>query len=216
MIWSEIRRDAVIGPRQPDGLHYTGANSPGKISQLPLPLEFNGNYELQIEFSATEAGLGPLVAFPVGNDWVRLTLDVGNNQAHISGMERVNGQTVTATSNPASTTFEIRTMQRYRLDIVVKTTDDAGEITVQIDGNRLVQWQGATRELSLNFPKQMPGTPVLSFLGNKVPFVIHAAKMQSLDGGKVTLLHPPPKGLHVPNYANLPSVSGASIEQQNP
>ncbi|HEY2761529.1 MAG TPA: hypothetical protein VGI75_12320, partial [Pirellulales bacterium] len=198
--------------RQPDGLHYTGTGTPNKISQLPLPLELTGSYQFQIEFS-TEGGLGPLLAFPVGNDWVRLTLDIGNNQAHISGLEKVNGQSATATSNPAATILEIRATQRYRLDIVVKTTDDAAEINVQMDGNRLIQWQGSSHELSMNFPKQMPGAPVLSFLGSKVPFVIYTAKMQSLEGGRVTLLHQPPKGIHVPNYANLSNVSGGSSEQ---
>ena len=70
--------------RMSDRLQH--AATPGTTGFLPLPLSIRGSYRLRMEISSWGAGFGPLLVLPVGSSWVRLMLDGGRNQAHVTGL----------------------------------------------------------------------------------------------------------------------------------
>jgi hypothetical protein len=186
-----------------DGLHYLGNDQQGYISQLPLPMEISGSYRWQIEFTSNEGGIGPFVAFPVGTNWVRMTLDPAGNQANPCGLERVNGQAIGSKDNPTVTGFPIEAEKKYLLELTVRVSRQNAEVTATIDGASLIEWIGPMKELSLNFPMQMPGTPVLSFLGGKPRYAIASARIQMLEGGSLLLHRKPPDWMQVPDFVKF-------------
>lgn len=207
--------------RNGDGLHYSGVDSSlttsqsAFTSQIPLPITLQGSYRWQIEFTSADGGIGPFMAFPVGANWVRISLDAGRNQAHVSGLEKINNQFTTGKDNPTAVTFQVEPGKKYLLEFVVRVSRQNAEVTAQIDGENLFQWIGPTKELSISFPVQMPGTPMLSFLGARPHYTIHTAKVQAQDGGTATLLHDPPEKLPLPSFVKLhdPTLDNAPEER---
>ena len=186
-----------------DGLHYAGNDQSGYVSQLQLPMEISGSYRWQIEFTSNEGGIGPIAAFPVGASWVRMTLDPVGNPSNPCGIERVNNQAITSKDNPTTKSFQIEPDKKYLLEIAVRVSRQNAEVTATIDGASLIEWIGPIKELSLNFPMQMPGTPVLSFLGGKPHYEISSSRIQMLEGGSLLLQRKPPDWMQVPDFVKF-------------
>jgi serine/threonine protein kinase len=188
--------------RVSEGLQH--ATTPGTIGFLPLPLSIRGSYRLRLEISSLGAGFGHLLVLPVGSSWVRLILDGGRNQAHVSGLERVNGLMATEPENPTSTKFSIEPGKLYQLDLTVKEATPNAEIVAQIDGQKLFEWHGPTRQLSLAAAAQgISGRPVLGVLGVR-PYTLHSLKLQAFDGGSVKLFHLPTPDIKLPSFVAVP------------
>jgi hypothetical protein len=187
-----------------DGLQHSGHESPSLTSMLPLPLELEGSYRMQIEVSSAGGGIGPFLAFPVGGSWVRMILDSNRTPAHNSGLERVNGLLTTTKDNPTFSTLRMEAGKKYLVDLTVRVSRQNADVSVQIDGKNLFQWIGPTKEIALSFPQTMPGNPALCLLGGKPKYTVHSIRVQSHDNGSATLLHQPPESVRLPKFVKAP------------
>jgi hypothetical protein len=184
--------------RDDKGLHY--AAEAGTMGILPLPLVITGSHRWQIEISSMNvAGLGQFLVFPVGGNWVRLMLDGGRNQAHACGLERVNGFPVTAAENPTATVFDLKPGRKYLLQLEVRLSGREAEIQAKIDGDKLFDWKGPIRELSVVNAAQVNGFTVSELMGVR-PFNVYSIKLQAFDNGAVKLLNAAPAEMKLPKF----------------
>ncbi len=187
-----------IWSRDDRGLHY--AADAGTVGVLALPLVITGSHRWQIELSGMNAaGLGQFLVFPVGNSWVRLLLDGGRNQDHLCGLERVNGYLTSAEENPTTTSFHLEPNKKYLLQLDVRIEGRQAEVGAKIGDEKLFNWKGPAKDLSLGNPPQANGYALPKLLGVR-PFSIYSIRLQTLDDGRVKLLSDPPANLKLPKF----------------
>jgi len=90
------------------------------------------------------------------------------------------------------------------LDLSVREAGPNAEIAAQIDGQKLFEWRGPTKQLSLNAAAVgITGRPVLGILGVR-PFTLHSLKLQAFEGGIVKLSNRPTQDIKLPSFVTVP------------
>jgi len=137
----DVKRDAVAGlwSRTAEGLVKTGGSDGGSGPRLQLPYQPAGDYDFEIEFTATggRGNIGQILAAQ-GREfgWMLNTGDQGNHRA---GFGLLDGKKST---EPTETTAPLKEgivdARRYRSRVEVRT----GSLRAFLDDAEIVNWTG--------------------------------------------------------------------------
>ncbi|HEY1064707.1 MAG TPA: hypothetical protein VGE52_01295, partial [Pirellulales bacterium] len=106
--------------------------------------------DLEVKFVRRDGDDTISVGVPVGDRHVNIALSAERGRAH--AIYTVDGKG--ADNNPASVKpGALVNGREYTLDVKVVPNGDRAQIEVQLDGRRLIRWEGRTASLS-----QSPGT----------------------------------------------------------
>jgi len=127
-----------------DGDRILGSPA-GDWSDLRLPIETSGSYELQCEFvrSGEPESIG--IGLPAGPARVSLTLDSFHHHRH--GLEPIRDQTVTYNSTGINGGLENDRI--YKLEVRVNVRADDASIVARLDGEQIVDWTGPFADLAV-------------------------------------------------------------------
>jgi len=146
-----------------------------------VPVTAVGSYDLQLAFTL-KAGYQSTVILPVGAAQAALVLR--GSRGSECGLEMVGGQTLRS-GNPTAVKGQggqplIRPGARTTVDVAVRITGRRAEVTVTLNGKKLLAWSG--QQTALGLPEYWP-LPVKTFgLGAYRGTVQwHAARLRRLD-----------------------------------
>jgi tetratricopeptide (TPR) repeat protein len=121
-----------------------GLRSARMINRIALPVDIDGDYDLELRFTREEGEDSINVFLPVGQSDVGLI--VCGFQSNISGLDLIDGQR--ADTNVTRTQkLKMQTGQAYRLNVRVRTNGAEATIEADVDGESLLRWHGAQSSL---------------------------------------------------------------------
>lgn len=177
----ELKKDRVKGnwSRGRDGVLAMD----GWHSRIQLPVQIEGDYDLEIDFTRIAVGGSNSVnvIFPVGQRTCGLVLAGWGGQVH--GLQMVDGREPTDERNPASVRpGTLVNGQRYSVRIAVRTDGEDVFIEATLDGKLLLKWAGKKASLSIqDHWKSGDGKrPAVGMNGCKVEF--HTARVRLVSG----------------------------------
>jgi len=173
----DVAKDAIQGKweRAEGGLAGEGGDAPNLIR---LPIDISGNYELQLTF-VRKWGQSAQVALPVGASAVRLILGGWENQ--VSGLSLVNGHE--PDNNPTKVRpGGLRDGHLYAATIKVKVAPEQARITVELDGQPFIAWEGPVKALTNPGGYSMPDPSWLGLGVHCSRVVFMSARLRMLSG----------------------------------
>lgn len=213
--WVDVLRvvdpswDAVSGRWYYRGTDLTAGPEP--FSRLMLPVELQGSYDLEFEFTRlTEHDWPTGLIFPVGSRACLLYLDAW--QVH--GLERINGRMVEDRLNPAVRRPSILLSgQRYAVTVAVRLEGDRAKIDVTLDGEPLVSWSGRQESLDVASWWRLPNPLRPALLAHGAAATYHVALVRVVSGESrmTTRPQPPAVDLDDPQWADL--LAGLDLER---
>lgn len=180
--WGRVEGD---WSRQPEGI-VSGVSMQNNVNpRFALPIEIDGNYDLEVELTRNQRDLTAGVILPVGRKRVVLRCDLRKFGTPISGLEPVDGKP--AMNGPTSREgAAFTTGQRAKLAIQVRLEGDRASIHTSIDGKPFLQWAGPQESLSL--PSRfwsLPGENPLGLTSNFCQVTFHTVRLRLISGKAV-------------------------------
>ena len=132
----DLKRDVEDGTweRKDDGiLVLETAWSP----RCAIPVSIEGSYRLQVEFTALERAQYVAVCFPVGQATCQWGVEWSKNTLSVNRAERAEGK------------LKLAKGRKYVAEITVTGRAGHGEITVTVDGQPAVRWEGKASDFAL-------------------------------------------------------------------
>jgi len=173
-----------------DGLrthHHSGR------TLLPLNVTPYGSYRLRAELTPHGA-TGPRtvgIILPVGAGRTALVLDHATTATH--GLDLVKGMGFgPGSSNPTIYPGQWIAGQRYVIDIEVRLDGHDAQITVHLDGKRIIQWQGPQSDLSAHSDWDASAHRQNFAIATNIDVTYHKLELEMLDG-QAWILSPPDK-----------------------
>jgi WD40 repeat protein/serine/threonine protein kinase len=193
----DLSKDAVTGDWEiKDGALRLVPGGP--YPRLSIPVVPERSYELSIQFNgAKKAGGHGGVILAVAGRQVLLSLGVSKDNKLQIGLDQVSGKRATP-----DTDAELLPDKTQELLIQVRVAGEEAAILAKLNGQKVVEWQGTTKELSLAEPWALDRPNTLGF-GAAVPFrSVHGATLTMRDG-RAKVLRPKPTRLGLSVNANL-------------
>jgi len=160
---------------------------------LPLNVTPYGSYRLRAELTPHGA-TGPRtvgIILPVGAGRTALVLDHATTATH--GLDLVKGMGFgPGSSNPTIYPGQWIAGQRYVIDIEVRLDGHDAQITVHLDGKRIIQWQGPQSDLSAHSDWDASAHRQNFAIATNIDVTYHKLELEMLDG-QAWILSPPDK-----------------------
>ena len=102
-----------------------------------IPVSIEGSYRLQVEFTALERASNVYVSFPAAEATCRWQLEGSKNALSVNGADRAKGE------------LRLAKGRKYVAEITVTGRAGHGEITVTVDGQPAVRWEGKASDFAL-------------------------------------------------------------------
>jgi len=135
-------KDGVRGPWTRDGEDIkTSRASPSYStdSLCMLPVQVEGNYDMQMEFTRTSGDNTVFMVLPVGIQQVAVALSYRHGEA--CGLNLIGGRA--ANANPSTVKpGMLKNGKKYLVQATVQLQRNIANIRVSVDGKRLFQWKG--------------------------------------------------------------------------
>lgn len=151
-------------------------------SRLALPVEIDGDYDVEVELTRTQRDRVAGVILPVGPKRVVLRCDMKNRFGPVSGLEPVDGKSAMQGSAAREGTA-FTTGQRAKLTIEVRLLRDEVSIHASIDGKPFLQWTGP--QASLSPPTRywaLPGKNPLGLTNSLCAVTFHSIRLRLISG----------------------------------
>ncbi|MBI1368211.1 MAG: hypothetical protein GC162_06105 [Planctomycetes bacterium] len=147
-------------------------------SRIELPLEISGSYQLHVEFSMGAALEAVFIAIPVNDRIAMIVLGGGSNKiAFIRSIDGKNNR-----ESPVFCPFSLSSGRKYSVDITVLRLPNAMvHISTRVDGETIIDWQGASSRLSMD-PFWQMGDPHAPGLGANTSMVYNVARVRMIEG----------------------------------
>ena len=150
-LWS-ASKDSLAGTwtRERNSLLHDRGREPGKLRMPVIPM---GDYRFRVPFTIRVSGekgrgvYGPVIHLPIGEQSVLLIVG-GGKAGDLTGLSQVDGKDYAA--NESSTTSPmLKRDQRYVLEARVVTKAGNTRIEADLDGEKLLRWEGETKRLTV-------------------------------------------------------------------
>jgi len=123
--------------------------SEGGGRQFGVPVAPAGDYQFVVDFVRTKGNETVWVNVPVGDR--RAHIKVGDKRNTIGGIANVNGKDITDPKNPTRVKpCALKNNTPYRMEVDVAVRGDPVGITVRLNGQPFVQWQGSPSALPIS------------------------------------------------------------------
>jgi hypothetical protein len=145
---ADLTRTLGVGQWERDGDAILLRNKERRGSgTLILPYTTEGSYEAQLRLTRLTVDRGgPTVIFPVGSSNVELSIGGGINK--LFGLLRINDRDIKEGPATAYRNQVLRPQRPSTVTIRVMLHGDDADLTVTLDGEQLLQWNGAQSALS--------------------------------------------------------------------
>ena len=162
-------------------------NVPGR-NRILIPVRPRGSYELKVKLARLRGDLPLALVFPVGQASVALVLGAEKGEAH--GLSKVAGKG--PTNNPTAVRpGRLPTGWVFGVAVKVEVVDNKAAISVDVDGRRVIQWEGDPSSLTLEADKRLPQAGCFGLAsGGPASF---AAWLRMMGADEVAKLEPEPK-----------------------
>ncbi len=154
------------------------ADPPETDARLRLPIDVQGGYALQVDFTAID-GRSVFLALPAAGRGFQVVLGV-NPASQVAGIQTIAGYAVPKSRVAAP--LRIKRGSRHSLVVRFEHSIGHGRITVHLDKNHYFSWHGDLTALDDPLMKRgsASGIAIGSMDGNRVVF--HSAEIQLLSG----------------------------------
>jgi len=175
--WVDVQRDSVQGRWLPTPAGLAVASGPA--NRLMLPVEIQGDYDLEVAFTRT-----------AGDDMIGLVLPVASTSCltfvsgwsgRFRGIELVNGQggnNNEATRRPGT----VVDRQRYTLLVSVRTDGTNARIDGRVNGQPSISWSGPVASLMAPGGWGIPQANRPALGANQSTMVFHSARLRLITG----------------------------------
>ena len=178
--WVDVRTCRIHGDWQKNQ-DALAVDATGAARSL-LPILVEGSYELFMKFEPTsianEDSGGTILLFPVGTTPALLVL--GGRGGNVSGLSVAEGW-----QNNPTTTAMTRFLpgQDYATHIKVWLDGPRASVIVDVNGRRLIWWEGLTSELGeVGQQWRLPRPRTIALGAENAPMVFHAIAVRSNEG----------------------------------
>ncbi|MEM7145620.1 MAG: protein kinase [Verrucomicrobiota bacterium] len=203
----DLDRDTVLGTWS---LTEAGAllhRIKDSYARLDFPIDLTGPYRLTLTYTASLPGRQVGVGLRTGDTSTTLRID-GALDAHASGIALIDGLSPDGTNaNPTFTdSFKHDPAAEHTLVLTVRPDDENVSIQATIDGQSLVDWEGAQSRLRLP-PFYEPNQPVagIALTAARTSVTFLEATLESLDGSPLSISLPSSSPSTPPTEAAKPS-----------
>jgi hypothetical protein len=156
-----------------------------KSTRFYVPLTVSGAYDLEVAFSIA-AGDEIQVFFPIGE--TNCSFVLGGWDGKTSGLNLVDGKM--AHNNPTAVRHaQLAPGVRHKLLIQVQPKGKQASVSVDLDAQKVVRWQGPQSSLQLGPRQTLPRRGALGLLTIKSAAVFHTARLKVEDAGAVKFLN---------------------------
>lgn len=155
-----------------------GLAKPAGVARICVPVSPSASYELDLRFTLHE-GHEVHVHLPVGQGACGLVL--GGWDGSVIGLSLVDGNRADANSTtirPANLPLR----KRLKLSVRVEVAGDRAQIATEINGKKLIRWQGPIRALSNDGPWDFPKTQALGLGAFESAAVFHSMRLRIESG----------------------------------
>ncbi|MCL4190885.1 MAG: hypothetical protein KJZ87_04000 [Thermoguttaceae bacterium] len=175
--WVDVQRDSVQGRWLPTPAGLAVASGP--FNRLMLPVEIQGDYDLEIAFTRT-----------AGDDTIGLILPVASTSCltfvsgwsgRFRGIEFINGRegdNNEATRRPGT----VVDRQRYTLLVSVRTDGTSARIDGRVNGQPSISWSGPVASLRTPGGWSLPQGNRPALGANQSTMVFHSARLRLITG----------------------------------
>lgn len=175
--WVDVQRDSVQGRWLPTPAGLAVASGPA--NRLMLPVEIQGDYDLEIAFTRT-----------AGDDMIGLILPVASTSCltfvsgwsgRFRGIEFINGRggnSNEATRRPGT----VVDRQRYTLLVSVRTDGTNARIDGRVNGQPSISWSGPVASLMAPGGWSLPQGNRPALGANQSTIVFHSARLRLITG----------------------------------
>lgn len=187
--WVDVERDGVQGRWLPTPAGLAVASGPA--NRLMLPVEIQGDYDLEITFTRT-----------AGDDMIGLVLPVASTSCltfvsgwsgRFRGIEYINGRggnNNEATRRPGT----VVDRQRYTLLVSVRTDGTNARIDARVNGQPSISWSGPVASLMTPGGWSLPLGNRPGLGANQSTMVFHGARLRLIAGNAKLLRKDTPAG----------------------
>lgn len=172
----DMKRDVVEGKwrLEADGLTHAR----GLMPRIMLPVVVEGDYDLEVEFTRTSGSGAARVFFPV--EWQTCSLVFAPTK-NFSGLTRI-GNWGVGPSNPTFRELFLQNGRRYRTMISVRLDGGRTKISVMLNDEPHINWDGRLRGVGLHPRASLPNR-LRPGLGGGEALVFHRARIRVVDDG---------------------------------
>lgn len=157
------------------GLQATAGSA---AAMMEIPVDVEGSYDFQTQFTRT-SGEGPLaVTFPVGVDRAQFALNSAADEAGLAFAENVGPK-----KNDIAASLALSNNHRYTLELRVRVlNEEAAHVEAYLDKEEILVWDGARAQLQVARESVVPSGirfALLSGPGATVGF--HVVRVRSMN-----------------------------------
>jgi hypothetical protein len=177
----DTTRDRIDGDWTRHGQELTCRR--GVASRIAFPVDINGSYDLEVEFTRTAGRDDVAAMLSTGSHGCMVVL--GAWSASVSGLMNVDGRDARDSHNPfVMRPGVLENDHRYRLLISDRILgDDRASIDVSLDGKRYVpHWEGNPAALSYNPGWTMPNSSRVGLGVMQSEVTFHSARLRLVSG----------------------------------
>ncbi len=183
----DANRDNISGKWSRNGTDVVSEQ--GEANRLELPVNIDGGYDLEVEFTRTDGTADVNTLFPVGSRLCNATLSGDTGHGPGSGLDTLDGRDFPNPQNPTSKhPGGLENDHRYRLLLSVRPLPDHRvSIDVALDGQPyLPHWTGGISSLGVRDAWSLPDPkrPGLGVYESRVIF--HSVRLRMISGQATT------------------------------
>jgi tetratricopeptide (TPR) repeat protein/tRNA A-37 threonylcarbamoyl transferase component Bud32 len=150
---------------------------PTLFSQMAIPIDVKGSFELQVTFTRTSGDGSPGVIMPVGSGSVGVKLGAATQNLLRDIWSRGFGD------NPSAKPGHLDNNRRYVLHVRIQLKGDQARIEADLDGQPcIVPWEGPQVALLPPPYMRLPAGASLGIDAHDAQVIFHSVKLRMLDG----------------------------------
>lgn len=176
-VWGkwERRGEEIVAQR---ALWVAGKDHP----RLGLPVEIEGNYDLQVEFTRTEDVNMVGIVLPVGSRRATVVFDEGASNEKAAGIEPIDG--LGARNNPTAkrSTGFLTNGQRYVVLCHVCADGQQVQIDVSLNDQPFLHWADDQKRLGTSSAWTLPGPHSVGLVASASAVTFHAVRLRLVSG----------------------------------
>ena len=172
----DTAKDAVSGKWRRRNAALGGGE--GQCARLVIPVEPQGNYEVEVKFIRTTGDDMVGIVLPVGT--TQVVVNLGGYHGTASGLEFVGGQRCSANETKVATVLE--NDRSYAAAIRVQVRGQEAEVSVGLDGRPLIRYKGPVASLTLPTWFKLSSGKSLGLVTWESGVTFESARLRMLSG----------------------------------
>ncbi len=137
-----LRRQFTDAPKDGnngDDVHLASTS----YREIPIPLGVIGSYTLRGSFTRTRAGTYRTVGLLLPTQGGRTMFCLDHSGLRVAGLDQIDRRGVGEQANPTAHRRLVTNGQVYDFEVIVSLLNSRATISVSLDGERIVEWNGA-------------------------------------------------------------------------